>query len=394
MAELKPTVDVVTTAEGFHGLAAEWDHLLDQSDQRSFFLRSHWNRAWWDHLAPPEAELSIVCCRDASGALVGVAPLYVKVRRVLPLMRLRELHLLGTGTSIRINEHMDVFARAGWEAVVAQAIADALKARKGWDRLSLDSVPADTTVASRLTRALGLERETIAGDRAPYIDTTQGWEHYKRSLGRSMRRNVEYYPRRLFQQRACAFERVTTQAQVREAMDDLVRLHQARWQSAGEPGSFANPLVERFLRDAAGAAWSAGQLRLWRLRIDGAVEAALIGFLENGTLHYFQTGFNPARAKDDLGTVIVALAVKECCDDPAVRAFDFMGGKPGYKSMWARQERELVRHEAWRFNLRTLADRAWARSRAATARIYRAAAPRALREARRRWHRQRRLAEA
>ena len=41
-------------------------------------------------------------------------------------------------------------------------------------------------------------------------------------------------------------------------------------------------------------------------------------------------------AKDDLGTVLLALSVKSCVEDPAIKAFDLMGGGAAYKGMWAR----------------------------------------------------------
>ena len=155
-------------------------------------------------------------------------------------------------------------------------------------------------------------------------------------------------------------------------MDDLIRLHQARWQAAGQPGSFSNAAVVAFLRAAAREAARNGRLRLWRLQVDGVVQAALIGFVEAGTVHYFQTGFNPAMPKADLGTVVLALSIRDCCEDPEIDVFDFMGGV-GYKSMWARDERVMLSHEAWRSNVRTLADDAWTKARNAASRLYRAA---------------------
>jgi CelD/BcsL family acetyltransferase involved in cellulose biosynthesis len=147
------------------------------------------------------------------------------------------------------------------------------------------------------------------------------------------------------------------------------------------------------MRASAHAAHAADQLRLWRLRIDGRVEAALIGFVDHGVLHYFQKGFNPAYAPADIGTAMLGLCVKDCCEDERIHAFDFMGGGAAYKWMWAHHHRELARHEARRTNVRTLTQSAWAASRDATARLYRAAAPKSLREARRRWHKRRRLRE-
>ncbi len=136
-----------------------------------------------------------------------------------------------------------------------------------------------------------------------------------------------------------------------------------------------------------------GRLRLWTLRVGHNVEAALVGFLDNGVLHYFQKGFNPAFAKDDLGTVILSLCIRACCDDEEITAFDFMGGGAPYKAMWARRERVTVLHEVSRSNLRVLGHDLQQRGRAMAAGAYRLLAPRPLQRLRRDWLRRRRLTQ-
>ena len=56
---------------------------------------------------------------------------------------------------------------------------------------------------------------------------------------------------------------------------------------------------------------------------------------------------------------MLGLCVKACCEDEEIRAFDFMGGDAAYKWMWAHEHRTLVRHEAQRRNVRTIAQGAW-----------------------------------
>jgi hypothetical protein len=100
-------------------------------------------------------------------------------------------------------------------------------------------VPDGDSVSKHVVRALDIGVSEAACDRAPFVDTSQGWDAYKGTLGKSMRPNVEYYPRRLFQQHTCAFARADSGCTVDDALDDLMRLHQARWHAAGQPGSFS-----------------------------------------------------------------------------------------------------------------------------------------------------------
>jgi CelD/BcsL family acetyltransferase involved in cellulose biosynthesis len=173
-------------------------------------------------------------------------------------------------------------------------------------------------------------------------------------------------------------------------MDALVQLHQARWQSKGEPGAFS-PTFEAFLRDAMRDALRTSRLALWTLAINGRIEAALVGFIDNGVLHYFQKGFNPAFEKDDLGTVMLALSLRASFDDPTIRSFDFMGGGAAYKDMWARQSNETLVCEIERPTVGAALFTAWAFVRNLAHTAYHRLVPMSLRAWRRDWLRRRRL---
>ena len=290
------TTAVATDEMAFDRLALEWDELVDNSDQRAFFLRSRWNQLWWKYFAPPQSRLELITCRDRSQRLVGLAPFYRRSYRTFGVTYARELLFLGTGVPRKTSEYMDVVARRGAEHAVASAVVAALS-RATWDRLKLCPVPSHSTVLPHLSAELGARARIDVCDRAPYIDTSTDWNTFKSSLSRSMRRNVEYYDRRLFRAYpGCRFERVTSAEALETGMNALAELHQARWQAKGEPGAFS-PRFRAFLQDAMRDAFGSARLALWTLEIQGRIEGALVGFVDNGVLHFFQKGFNPAFAK-------------------------------------------------------------------------------------------------
>jgi CelD/BcsL family acetyltransferase involved in cellulose biosynthesis len=381
----KVTTEIVTTVRGLDALQLEWDQLLGDSRQQAYFLRWYWIRAWWRYFAPAWSRLYIVLCRDGDGRLMGIAPFYWRQRRLLNIPLTRELVFLGMGITLKSSEYMDIIARSGDERAVASAIADALTKREDWDRVLLQHVPEESCVLPHFIGQLNAPSAVNVCDRSPYIDTSVGWDAFKRSLGRSMRRNVEYYPRRLFKRYSCEFRRIEAHEDVDPAIDALVHLHGARWQASGFAGAFSSGHLEPFLREAAHDSFTEGRLRLWILKIAGQTQAVLLGFLDNGVMHYFQKGFNPAFANEDLGTAVVALCVRDCFDDPQVRAFDFMGGGAAYKEMWARVARQTVLGEARRRNLRTAVFAASERLQSAATMFYRSVAPVWFRSARRRW---------
>ena len=120
------TTAVITTTEEFLKLQRDWDRLLDDSNQVVYFLRWRWNQLWWEHFAPAGSELRIVTCRDDGGALVGLAPFYLRRQWVFKVFQVRELLFLGTGVLTKTSEYLDIAARRGEEQSVAQAMAATL----------------------------------------------------------------------------------------------------------------------------------------------------------------------------------------------------------------------------------------------------------------------------
>jgi CelD/BcsL family acetyltransferase involved in cellulose biosynthesis len=342
--QVSPSLEAcaLTGADAFDLLQAEWDELLDSSDQRTFFLRWSWTSLWWKFYAPPGSSLLIITCRDRFGRLVGLAPLYRRQVRVAGIPALREVLFLGTGIFTETSHYLDVIARRGFEQAVAYSVADYLAAGAGWDRMRLQTVPASSKLLHHLQKSLP-GAEISPCDSGHAVDTSTDWETLLAGLGKSTRANVIRYTRKILQTYECEFRRVETEEEFETAFDALVTLHQARWQSLDEPGSFALPGFEAFLREASRASLSEGRLRLWTLSLDGRVAAAKIAFLDGGVAYAFQQGFDPAHLKEGLGRVHSSLCIKACVDDDLVTEFDFMGGEGNqYKESWSRTGRETV----------------------------------------------------
>lgn len=66
--------------------------------------------------------------------------------------------------------------------------------------------------------------------------------------------------------------------------------------------------------------------RLWMLFLDGQCVAVLQAFVDRGVVHYFQGGFKNGYDKHHLGTVMLALSLRDCLQADGIDEFDFMGG--------------------------------------------------------------------
>jgi CelD/BcsL family acetyltransferase involved in cellulose biosynthesis len=116
-------------------------------------------------------------------------------------------------------------------------------------------------------------------------------------------------------------------------LDDLFRLHEARWRTRAEPGVLGDPAVRAFHREAAPALAAEGMLRLYRLRIGETVAAVYYGFAWRGRAYAYIGGFDPTMPRLSPGALIlrhaIGAAIAEGCAE-----FDFLRGGESYKHAW------------------------------------------------------------
>jgi CelD/BcsL family acetyltransferase involved in cellulose biosynthesis len=372
---------VVTDEAAFSLLSREWEQLHEESDQQVYFLKWSWNRLWWRVFKPRGSRLFIITCRDDEGRLVGLAPFYLRQRTTAFVPHVRELMFIGTGIFAQTSEYLDVVAQRGREKAVAEAVCEYLKASKEWDRLYLKEVPAESSVLPHLKEALGEAAEVIACNRSHHIDTSVDWETFIISLSRSTRKHLTRQTRRFLETYDCRFRRVEREEDVDAGIDALVRLHQARWRSKGEPGSFAIPGIEELLRGAARDGAAEGTLRLWTLELNGEVAAVRLAFFYNGVVHAIQGGFDPVYTKESLGSVMLGMCIRDCIGDETVREYDFMGGTDSYKDWWTRSGRDTVTLTCTRPGIRSMAYSGIGRAKGAGKSLLKAVVPQQIRRA-------------
>jgi CelD/BcsL family acetyltransferase involved in cellulose biosynthesis len=349
------SITLLTTDAEFDLIQRDWDELIDESDQRAYFLRWAWNRNWWRAFRPVNSRLFIIACRDKNQDLIGLAPFYWRQQSTAGIEHIREVLFLGTGIFLQTSEFLDIIARRGCERVIAVAVADFLRRNQDWDQLRLNEIPSHSAVLPHFRRALGESSQVTVSNHTHFVDVSTDWETFKSRLGRTTRQNTSRQTRRLFETYDCKFRRIRTADELEPAMDALVRLHQARWESKGDPGSFAIHGFEEFLREAARTSLSEGRLRLWTLELNGKIVAARMGFFDNGVVYCFQGGFDPAYSKDSLGKVLLGLCLRDCIEDESVREYNFMGGMDSYKERWGKSGSDNVSLTLRRSGIRTLA---------------------------------------
>jgi len=317
-------LELRTEAE-LSSIVPEWRRLCERVRHCTPFQYPEWVLPWYRAYAARDGELRAIVVRahDASDEIVGLAPLW----RYVAADGLRRLALLGTGNT----DYVDIVAAPGHETHVLHSVVETLRTMHDWDACDLHPLPGTSpllalevpTEWSATTARDGVFPVLrVTGTANPIDDTVpRGLLHRLRSAQRSLARRGRV-------QIDCADE-----SNALDLLAELYRLHDARWATRGTGGILADARTRRFHVEVAPAMAARGLLRLFVLRVDGRPVAALYGFARAERLYYYLGGFDPAFARESVGSLVILAAIEDGVARGAVE-FDFLWGAEPYKYRW------------------------------------------------------------
>ena len=213
-------IEIWTTPDDLERNEANWVDLFGRCPDAPPFMHPAWQRTWWEFFG--SAELHCVALRRAD-RLAALAACF-----------LYEEHLVFVGNGI--TDQQDILAE---DETASGLLIEALRNY----RLDLQEIPA----GSPLLLAFPNEPNSVS----PVMDLAL-------PLPKNIRRNMKVARRDLEATGAVRVEHSTEP----EFLEDLFRLHRARWEASGESGVLNEPKVQDFHRTAARRLASAGMLRM------------------------------------------------------------------------------------------------------------------------------------
>jgi CelD/BcsL family acetyltransferase involved in cellulose biosynthesis len=169
------------------------------------------------------------------------------------------------------------------------------------------------------------------------VPLPENWELYLQMLSGEDRKNLARYTRRLQARHSTRIYRCTGAEEIPRCLDALMRLHQARWQSAGEPGTFSSPERREFYVRLSHCLLDRGWLELWALELDGEIAAVQFAFRYGERVFQLQEGYDHKRNSDRPGYVLRGAVLQQLISEK-VRSYDFLGGEDAYKARWGARE--------------------------------------------------------
>ncbi len=335
---------IIDSAEQFENLREEWTELLAQSSSGSVFLTWEWLYTWWKHLADGR-KLHLLAVREDT-ELIALAPLTSPSSKLMHFARLRALEFLGTGSVG--SDYLDIIVRRGREAQAMDGLEKYFLCEKV--ALDLKQVEQGHSFASQLAMRLEDQqwtRSEIVTNVCPFIDLAgHTWDSYQAGLGPKHRYNLRRRLKNINRDFRVSFEAVESEDLRGPVLCTLVALHNERMKDRGGSDGLHSPELIAFHEEFTRVALTRGWLRLFALTLNGVVAAALYGLMYRKKFYFYQSGFDAGYSAHSVGLVTMGLAIKAAIREGA-EEFDLLHGDEKYKSLWARQERTLVRAELY-----------------------------------------------
>jgi CelD/BcsL family acetyltransferase involved in cellulose biosynthesis len=319
------------TLDELQSLRSDWDRLLLKYPRATTFSTYDWLANWWRSFGD-RRQLLVLALFD-SDSLVGLAPLSISRERFAGF-HIRVLRMMGDGTYD--SDNLDFPAQVGYENILADAVLKYLMQFKdSWDVCVLNTLPPDSVpakcVAERLkTREwMSFEHSTPSSS----IELPATWEEYRVRLSAEDQKNLPRYLRRLRKHYGVRIYRCAESKDLPMCLETLFRLHQARWEKVGQPGSFSSSERRDFYAALSRCLLLSGALEFWILELDGKIAAAQFAFRYRDRVFQLQEGYDPEHSSDRVGYVLRGEVLKRLVSE-GVRVYDFLGGEDSYKSRW------------------------------------------------------------
>ncbi len=255
------STQIISTETGFYGLRESWRALADESDLHIF--QSHeWLWGWWKYFGRHPRRALHIMTVSVGKKLIGIAPFYLGESSAGPVVFQRRLSLMGGGTERNeffgyVNDYgysdfLDIVVHPQYREEVMDKIAGLLVENlPDVDVIRLSHVNEQSHVVKELLPRLKAKNVVYCSektDKCPYLTLPGSLDAYIEQTGPSSRRrrlrnNLEAVGNDYKVVEANSHE------QMKKTVDQLIRLHQKRWNSFGFPGAFYDRRHLEFVKE-------------------------------------------------------------------------------------------------------------------------------------------------
>lgn len=337
----------IKSNEEFTQLEQIWNNLLLQSPVNNYFMSWYWLWNWWQVFAEKGDELAILLL-ERKGEVVGIAPFYIRKKLLGGIFPVRRMMFLGTqedGEGDVCSDYMDAIYKDGDEKELISYIFNTVVGQNICDEIYLSKMDTSSKTfalfqeAAKNLRFLNIIHNEFI---SPYIKLPATWENYLNSLTSSMRYKIRNERRKLKGQQTIVFKKAENHSELKEGFEELVRLHQKRWESRGIAGAFSSNKFTMFHNRIMPLMMKRGQLQLTSLLADNKYVGVAYNIMYNKKIYFYQSGIDIHNSKSAFGYVLHSYCIEEAIKN-GLAEYDFLpkGGMDDYKDRFSTHFRKV-----------------------------------------------------
>jgi CelD/BcsL family acetyltransferase involved in cellulose biosynthesis len=297
------SLEVVRDVQSFASLHGEWNALV-RASSAGIFQTFEWQSLWWKHLGESRNRSLHILLMRSHGELVGIAPFFISTSSFLGLTIYKILQLMGCGVTDRIrnglmtdygvSDYLDLIALPEFEVRVAEHVVSYLLAHASdYDGVEFANVPQDSILLRRVVPQLqqsDVPCKISQQDICPRLRIPSSMLEYLQSVKPNVRRRLSQAQRAV--DSFYTIRMIQTSKELRQSFQDLIALHQKRWNHLGYPGLFADPRFGKYLEEVSQAFLRNGWLWYKTAEVNGSCVAARLGFALNDCLYDYISGLD------------------------------------------------------------------------------------------------------
>lgn len=289
-------VEVFTSEQLFEDLSMYWKRLQERTDS-AIYMSYEWVYHWWKHFGKnKQRSLFIVTVWDGT-KLIAVAPFYKGYSAFGSLKLETRLQIIGSGGSRNeqlgylrengISDCVDFLVDPSYSDPVANLLAEDILTHSflGVDVIKFNQAGDDSFIMSYLLPRLQnrFPNMTIQqSDTCRYINLEE----------KSLKKDIDNIQSGTPDQEYVIENVADSMRDIEKAAEDLISLHQNRWNRLGFPGSFRDDRFLGFFKDMLKYAFENNWLWFKHIKDSDGVCASRMVLKYNGRYYDFISGFN------------------------------------------------------------------------------------------------------
>jgi CelD/BcsL family acetyltransferase involved in cellulose biosynthesis len=253
-------------------------------------------------------------------------------------LRLKSLQFMGADP--HLTEIRGPLLRPDLEGPALRSVVDAVQsASRTWDWVKWSGIRSGSIGENILGQASGA---AVSGELCDHVvSLTPSWDEFRRGRKRNVRESIRKCYNSLARDgHAFTFRVAETPEEIEAALPHFFDLHSRRAQQADtvpHVDYFASPRARAFLTDVCVEMARTGCARVFTLLVGEAVVAARVGFVLNGSLYLYYSGYDPNWSRYSVMTTTVVEAIKYAISN-GLRTVGLSTGRDVSKARWSPAE--------------------------------------------------------